>query len=300
MTPLESTCKRLRAPTKALCEYYRRVSESRRVSPLKLTAIWRQHQAQGQEPGRRDSSDLAKNTVQPAVGLSRLRSSFMMLLVSLAACATAETPGLSTTDGGGTDAGRAAQPDAALPIEVELSQGSSDEIVVGTLACTSQNPQTNRENSYYRVFDLTALGISDPFTVSKVTLGIEEATSGAGGSQPIEVKLHTLDGTFVRANLTEIANAPVQVPDQQLTLLDVNIAATVPGNSLLVAEVFIPTAQNVANHLFFLGSNKAGESASSYIRAPASGCDFTEPIPLPTLTTAGSEVHIVLKVTGTH
>ncbi len=223
------------------------------------------------------------------------------------ACASGETP----ADPGGkgdslVDAGVAVDStvaiDADVPIEAVLSQSTSEVITAGSIACITSvggTPRNLLENSYYRVFDLAALGIDSDFDISKVTVGIESATSGAGGNQPIKVRLHTLFGTFVTGNLTQLASVDVSVPDQTNSMLDVDIAATAPAGSLLVVEVFLPDAEGVADHLFFIGSNKDGESGPSYLRGPT--CDFLEPIPISTIQVDGANVvmHLVLTVTGT-
>jgi len=248
------------------------------------------------------------------VGNRGFERSFLFTFLLASACATGGTPG-DAPDGGlisSNDAGDEA-PDAtpmvdAGPTMVDMTQSTSMTGEAGSIACIgSVNgvPQNNRDNSYYRIFDLPALGITNDLLVSKVAIGIESATAGVGTTQPINVKLHTLSGSFVAANLTQLVSAPVQVANQTATVLDVNMSATVPGGSLLVVEVEIPDADGGPNHLFFIGSNTLGESAPSYLRSTT--CGFAEPVPISTLSvddgmggTTNPTMHLIMSVTGTH
>lgn len=130
-------------------------------------------------------------------------------------------------------------------------------------------------------------------------MAIEFADAGGDASQPIEVKLHTLEGSFVVANLTELASTQVSVPDQTLSMLDVDIAATVPGGSKLVVEVFTPDGTG-SNHAFRPGSNDSGESAPGFIRAPVCGND--EPIDISTVIVNNepSTMDLILEVSGVY
>ncbi len=69
-------------------------------------------------------------------------------------------------------------------------------------------------------------------------------------------------------NLTLIHTQDIVIPDQNLTLLNVPLSASVivPAGSTLVYELFIPNAQAVGNS-FFIGSNSGGQSDFSYIVA---------------------------------
>ncbi len=151
-----------------------------------------------------------------------------------------------------------------------------------------------RENSYYRIFDLPAAGIAGTFVVSSVSLGVDAARSTAG-TQPLVVRLHTLSGAFVLANLTELASKTTDVPDQELTTVTVPIAATAPAGSTLVAEVMAP--DGVADETnFYIGANSSGQTNPSYRRAP--DCDGAEPVDVAQI--GHSSMHIVLEVTGVY
>lgn len=150
------------------------------------------------------------------------------------------------------------------------------------------------DNSYWRAFDLSAYGISDDFTVATVQFGIEEAASGGGTGQPLTVNLYSQTGAaFPGGTRTPIGTAGFTIADQALTLFDAAVTGTVPAGADLVVEIFTPSGQALG-HLFFIGSNAAGQSAPSYISAADCG------VTVPTDTTAiAAGMHIVMSVSGT-
>jgi hypothetical protein len=228
------------------------------------------------------------------------RLSIFGALALVSACATAEPLGGTVEEQ--RDAAPQTFPDAAPPdagpAAVTLSQSTSMDIIADNSVACSLN-SIHAENRYYRVFDLAGEGITTDLEISQVTVGIEVATAGSGGMQPIQVLLHTLpDGeTFVRANLDLINSVTVQVPDQSLSLLPVEIAATAPGGSKLVVEVLTPDGEP-AGHSLFIGSNGGGQSAPSYIAADSGNCNFPEPVD--TATASPNAMHIVLTVDGVY
>lgn len=206
----------------------------------------------------------------------------------------------STVDGGSIEP----RPDGGPggPRDVTLSQTTSDQILdLHSRACVEQDdedqPVQNRENSYYRVFDLPAAGIDGDFEVSSVTFGIESASTLDDSSQPATVRIHTLEGDLLVSGLSQVASKDIQITPQGQTTLEVPISTAVAAGSTVVAELFIPNSTE--GRLFFIGSNNLGETEPGYLRAPASGCDFIEPTEFDNVGGAGSEIHIVLQISGT-
>ncbi len=149
------------------------------------------------------------------------------------------------------------------------------------------------DNSYLRVFDLNSFGITDPFSVTEVEIGIEDAV-GAGGDQPVDVNLYTLSGPLMFANLTPIGSASASVADQSLGLLTIPVSGVAPAGSILVVEVFTPDGQADGNQ-FFIGSNGNGQTDPSYIASAP--CGINEPVDLAAI--GFPNMHIVMSVTGT-
>ena len=134
------------------------------------------------------------------------------------------------------------------------------------------------------------------YNVTSVSFGVEEAT-GAGGTQPVTVRLYTnAGGAFPGGTRTQIATTTIQVLDSASgTVLSVPLVATVPaGTSELVMEVFTPNGQATGN-FFFIGSNTAAETGPSYLSAADCGLAT----PTDTATIGFPDMNIVFNVLGT-
>ena len=207
----------------------------------------------------------------------------------------------SPVDGGGSlgaDAG-AGGADAGGAVAVTMTQSSSDEITPqNSVACIESdadgNPVEHRENSFYRVFDLSAAGVTGRLETSSVALGIQSAES-PDPDQPMSIRLHTLSGALALANLTEIGRADVTVANQGAGILSFPIVATAEAGSTLVVEIFLPDAAGGGN-LLFPGSNAATQTGPTYIRAPADGCDLDEPTDIADI--GFPDMHLVVSVAG--
>lgn len=211
-----------------------------------------------------------------------------------------------TSESSGADASPGSSPDAAVAEqdagiqEVTLQAGADNSITPqNSVSCNSGGPDFfHADNHYYRTYPLASVGVTSDFIVSSVDIGVEEAAS-AGGSQPVQVTLHTLDGPLQLANLTLLASTSAAVPDQTEAIINVPISATVPAGSTLVIEVFTPNGQEPQNR-FFIGSNREGEAFPSFLRAPGGNCALEEPTATNALGVDGLIMSIVLNVTGTH
>lgn len=160
---------------------------------------------------------------------------------------------------------------ASMSHAVFLTQNTSQSIVAGSVACW--NGVATGENSYSRGYTLASFGITQPFNVSSVQFGVELATGGGGsGSQVATVNIYdgfTVSGaTLTYGSLLNSVNT--SVADGSLFMHTVGITGTVT-TGLLAVEVFIADSIGGDGDVFFIGSNSLGESAPSYIRAPACG-----------------------------
>lgn len=203
-------------------------------------------------------------------------------------------------DGGSEFADSGGSADAA-PVAVTLTQSTSQEITPqNSVACIESdadgNPVEHRENSFYRVFDLAAAGVTGRLETSSVAVGIQSAES-PDPDQPMSVRLHTLAGPdLLVASLTEIGRADVTVANQGAGILDVPLVATTDASATLVVEIFLPDAAGGGN-LIFPGSNADGQSGPTYVRAPADGCDLVDPTDLADI--GFPDMHLVVSVAGT-
>ena len=190
-------------------------------------------------------------------------------------------------------------PNSATPV-VERPAGmttithsvSQTIVQFNSVSCNAGGLHT--DNSYLRYFTLSDFGITDPFDVVEVEIGIETAV-GATGSQPATMRLYTWDPntSFTFANLTPIGSANVTVADQGLTILTVPVSGVVPAGGTLVVEFFTPNGQTAGDSLF-VGSNNLGQTGLTYLAA--ADCGITEPTD--TGTIGFPDMHVVMNVTG--
>jgi hypothetical protein len=151
---------------------------------------------------------------------------------------------------------------------VLLTQSVAQNIVPGNSVSCNSDGTVHVENSYYRAYNLSAFPAG--FNVCAIEFGIQSAV-GAGGLQPLTLRVYSNSGAaFPAGTATLIASSTVTLADQSGTVVAVPMTAAIPANNQLVVEVFTPDGQ-AAGHSFFMGSNSAGESAPSYLRAPNCG-----------------------------
>jgi hypothetical protein len=166
--------------------------------------------------------------------------------------------------------------------ETVLTHSSSQEIVpVNSAACNGGPTQV------LRTFTLSDFGIDDSFDVSEVQFGVENNMQ----AQDVTVNLYTLDGEFVRANLTKIGTATTNLPAQEGTIVSVPVEGNVPAGGTLVAEI-----SNEIGATFYVGSNKEPETAPTYIASEF--CNIPEPEP--TSAIDFPDMHAVINVVGSH
>lgn len=184
---------------------------------------------------------------------------------------------------------------------VVLTQSTDPTTIVpaNSVACTDQMTGLHTDNSYLRRFDLDGeFSLTEALSVDSVDVGVETATSGTGGDQPISVIVYSVANAdpLLFANLTEVGRVDTVVADttQSIVNFPVNGSPIDPATDDLVIEVFTPNGQDVG-HSFFIGSNNAGESAPSYLAA--ADCGINEPT---TTTDIGfPQMQIVMSVLGT-
>lgn len=200
--------------------------------------------------------------------------------------------------------GTAATADAPLPAgsmslpvrggQIPLSHSAALTITAGnSVSCNSGG--LHAENSYYRAFNLSSFGITQGFIVSEVQIGVEIALAGANGEQPLSVILYrTANNSFPGGTLVEVGRTNTLIRDgNDLSLYSVPVSGAVPADSTLVVEILTPDGQ-AQGHSFFIGSNGAGQSAPSYIRAPDCGIND----PRETADVGFPDMHIVMVVLG--
>jgi len=195
--------------------------------------------------------------------------------------------------GGEPDSGHIDPPDAGDDGggPVTITHSNSMTLQAGTgIACTSD--VGNARNSWYRVFDLPAMGITGALEVSKVTIGIQEADGDGDDLQPLTVKLHRLQGAFVTTNLNELGRSKIDVSDGTLQTIEVPLTASVPAGITLVAEMTVPNGQGLFDGDFlFPGANSDGQTGPTYVRSECSGAQ-----PVDAAAEGFPNFHLVLSI----
>lgn len=244
----------------------------------------------------------------------------LYLVIVLAGCASAgqEQPGIDANGGGGSDSGTSGGDDGSMmmpdggttpdaqdpPMTVTLTQTTSQTLKdANSIACADSGDGTTRGASYYRVFDLPALGINKPFTVSKITFQVETCTRLSGaGCTTVAAHVGTYSGTvgggtLSLASRTVLAtNATVTVPAGSATTVEAPITATIPAGQKLIIDIEAPDQANT--YSFFVGSNDGGESGFGYILS--SGCSVNQPTNISAVSSMYPAVHLLMTVTGTY
>jgi len=132
------------------------------------------------------------------------------------------------------------------------------------------------------------------YCINSVSFGVEFANT----TQPVTVRLYTTSNfpTGFPGSLTQIATTTVNVGSgQNGTVVTAPLTVMVPaGTPQLVMELFTPNGQP-GGYRFFVGSNAALETGSSYFSAPA--CGITTPIT--TAILGFPNMHIVFDINGT-
>ncbi len=171
---------------------------------------------------------------------------------------------------------------------ITLTHSTSQTPVAGSVACSPDMGATTTENSYWRVYDLNAFGITGDFDVTNVQFGVENATSSGSTT----VNIYTLAGPFNTANLTLIGTASFNIADGALFLYNGAVTGTAPAGSMLVVEVSSPDLSGVG--AFFIGSNAAGQTDPSYLSSAS--CGLAQPTDFAAI--GFPNIHTIINVSG--
>ncbi|MGC2237759.1 MAG: carboxypeptidase-like regulatory domain-containing protein [Pyrinomonadaceae bacterium] len=178
---------------------------------------------------------------------------------------------------------------------VTLSQTTNQTTILdnNSISCNLDGEHAN--NSYWRAFMPSTFGQTGTFTVTGVRIGVEEATAGSGGNQPITIRIYTNSGgAFPGGTRTLIGTTNTTVANGALFFQDIAVTAPIqPVTTEIVVEVFTPDGQTVGNR-FFIGSNNLGQSAPSYISAASCGA----PNPTNVASAGAPNMHTLIALVG--
>lgn len=181
------------------------------------------------------------------------------------------------------------------PGETTLRQTANDQVDRNLVFGCTNPDQTTAEGSWYRVFSLAEAGITKPFEVSRISLGICFAV----GMPNVSVKIGSYSGGATDmmidlAKVTGVTSLTVPVKATQVSqVIDVPITATVPPTANMVVEIAIPDLNGSGNQVN-MGFSAGGEAHPAYLRSPRCGT----PTPSTTVSAGLARAHLVLTVTG--
>lgn len=158
----------------------------------------------------------------------------------------------------------------AANFNAQVISQSSDPVTItasNSPACGEAGLHT-ADNYYSRAFNLADYGIIYDYKITNIAFGVEYA------NKPFDVKvnLYNLVGSYPSGNTTPLATALVSVSSASaLTSVNTGLKITevVPAGSQIVLEIAHKGAG--LNQIFRMGSNAAGETKPSYIKATACG-----------------------------
>src|SRR5262249_10299092 len=146
-------------------------------------------------------------------------------------------------------------------------------------------------------FNMNEFTGGQAYDITSVEFGIEQASTFSGKGQPITINLYAnhfapFPGGDWQSNLLATSGS-INVTDQDFTIFNVPITATVPAGTLeLVMEVMSPGGETLT--FFLIGSNPAPETGPSYLSAP----DCGNPEPVATRCIGFPDMHYVFNVNG--
>ncbi len=178
---------------------------------------------------------------------------------------------------------------------VTLWQNTNTTTIIANNSISCNLAGEHDDNSYWRAFTPSTFGQTGTFTVTGVRIGVEEATAGMGGNQPITVRIYTNSGgAFPAGTRTLIGSLNTTIANGNLFFQDFAVTAPpLPVTTQIVVEIFTPDGQAV-NHRFFIGSNNLGQSAPSYISA----ADCGAPNPTNVANAGAPNMHTLIALVG--
>ncbi|CAN5410122.1 hypothetical protein BH11MYX1_BH11MYX1_19080 [soil metagenome] len=227
----------------------------------------------------------------------------LLFLVCLGACAQAgKADSTGRPDSAITLGDSNTNPDAfVVPIDAPpgmmtktLTQTTNEMLVQNTAPACGNSSGTDA-NSYYRVFDLGAAGITTDFKVTSVGFQVDYST-GQTATVRVGTYMGTPGTTLTTGNLTVVASNPTVTIPATTTGATVTAAlttATIAAGKKLFVELDSP-----AGATMYIGANTNGETAPGYIMSTA--CSIPNPTNISTVSSMYPTVDMLMTVTGTY
>jgi len=172
---------------------------------------------------------------------------------------------------------------AMLSAPVDITQNLEPHVIVDGTSVGEGAGGVSFENAYLRLYDLDAeFGINGDYCTTSVEYGVEAATGGPGGTQPLTLSTYCLDDglPFVYSSLQLRDRIIIDQPDAQLEFFDQAIGGCCDADtqSLVVEIAAVDCSGTGLCEHFWVGMNDLGQTGPTYIVAPTAG--ISEPLDL--------------------
>lgn len=175
--------------------------------------------------------------------------------------------------------------------QTTITHSEDMETIDFVVGCAANDGTYTGYNSYSRSFVLSDFGITSDFAVTDVTFALSQLT----GDLPFSLILSTTDAPYPNGSLTELSfeAMPLTVADSETIITHTyDTPVVVPAGSELVFVLEADGELDLIN--WRPGGNMGGETAPSYLVAPA--CGANTPI---TFESTGFPGHLIMSITGT-
>jgi hypothetical protein len=238
-------------------------------------------------------------------GTMRAMRPLLLSLIVLAGCAEAGRIEFGGRPDGSIlviDSPVTQHPDGTMPPPIDappgvmmktLTQTTSGTLVQNTAPACGNSTATD-VNDYYRVFDLTAAGITTDFHVTQVSFQVDYST----GQSP-SVKIGTYSATpGTTLNVNNMATVTTKTATVPSTTTGATVNVDFTGTTITAGSKLLFEIDSPAGSILYMGANTGGESASGYIMAPA--CSINSPTDISTVSATYPTVDLLMTVTGTY
>lgn len=176
----------------------------------------------------------------------------------------------------------------------------------GTVAgIMPMRPLTTRDNTWWRTFRPTDFGVDEAVVITSVRIGVEQAHTDEG-EQAVLLSLFEAATDHIASasedpalpDITLIGQTTRIIPDMEMQLVTFPVEAHLRADRDLVVAITPPDhgAGGDGGGVFFIGTNRYGQSAPSLITCPSAGDE--RPRPYHTFDEGGADLAIVMTVFG--
>lgn len=177
---------------------------------------------------------------------------------------------------------------------IVLTQSNSQVIDQSQSMICGTHPSSFRDNRFYRVFDLVNdYGINDGFYIHSVDFAIDAVSTTS--SFPLQVNIYSIaDPNEFPSGLITLEKSTIYnvTESDRLSMVKIPIATKLPAGFGMIMELVLED-DGTDSHYITLGVNAAGETSSSFVKAPE--CGVNNPT---TFSSLGYETGMIWNIYG--